>query len=171
VDFRNLRSVPADSPGNSQAPEMESSLLRRFFLLFGTTPYRRWEIVHLRMCLWSLFMGYLGWRFTLWTPARWALILFFLELVSIVLLWVLLFLLLYMATFDPQGLPHQVRKMATWIRLSTLAIVAVTWTMAGTLGASHSGLVAMLALCGASGAFGVLWFKPAIDGAAFPKLQ
>ena len=77
VDLRNLRRVPAESPGSSQAAEIESSLLRRFFLLFGTTPYRRWEITHLRMCLWSLFIGYLGWRFTLWTPERWGLILFF----------------------------------------------------------------------------------------------
>jgi len=171
VDLRNLRRVPAESPGTAQAPETESSLLRRFFLLFGTTPYRRWEIMHLRMCLWSLFIGYLGWRFTLWTPERWGSILFFLELVCIVLLWVLLILPLYTGAFGSRSLPHQVRKMAPWIRWSTLALVVVTWTMAGTLGASHSGLAALLALCGASGGFGVLWFKPAIDRAAFPKLQ
>jgi len=97
------------------------------------------------------------------------LILFFLELVCIVLLWVVLLLPLYMGAFDARRLPHQVRKMAPWIRWSTLALVAVTWTMAGALGASHSGLAALLALCGASGGFGVLWFKPAIDRAAFPK--
>ena len=169
VDLRNLRRVPAESPGTSETPGTESSLLRRFFLLFGATPYRRWEITHLRMCLWCLFIGYLGWRFTLWTPERWGLILFFLELVGIVLLWVVLLLPLYMGAFDARRLPHHVRKMAPWIRWSTLALVAVTWTMAGALGASHSGLAALLALCGASGGFGVLWFKPAIDRAAFPK--
>ena len=73
--------------------------------------------------------------------------------------------------FDAQRLPRQVRKTAPWIRWLTLAFVVVTWTMAGTLGASHAGLAALLALCGASGAFGVLWFKPAIDRAAFPELQ
>ena len=171
VDLRNLRRVPAESPGTSQAPEGESSLLQRYFLLFGRTPYRRWEITHLRMCVWSLCMGYLGWRFTLWTPERWALILFFFELVCIVMLWVLLTLPLYMGAVDARRLPHQVWKTAPWIRGSTLALVAVTWTMAGTLGASHSGLAALLALGGASGGFGVLWFKPAIDRAAFPKPQ
>jgi len=35
VDLRNLRRVPAASPGTSQAPETESSLLRRFFRLPG----------------------------------------------------------------------------------------------------------------------------------------
>ena len=169
VDLRNLRRVPAESPGSSQAVEIESSRLRRFFLFFGTTPYRRWEITQARMCLWSLVIGYLGWRFTLWTPERWGLILFFLELVCIVLLWVLLILPMYMGAFDARILPDQVRKMAPWIRWSTLALVVVTWTMAGSLNASHTGLAALLALCGASGAFGVLWFKPAIDRAAFPK--
>ncbi len=169
VDLRNLRRVPAESPGSSQAVEIESSRLRRFFLFFGTTPYRRWEITQARMCLWSLVIGYLGWRFTLWTPGRWGLILFFLELVCIVLLWVLLILPMYMGAFDARILPDQVRKMAPWIRWSTLALVVVTWTMAVSLNASHTGLAALLALCGASGAFGVLWFKPAIDRAAFPK--
>ncbi len=169
VDLRDVRRVLAESPGTSQAPETESSLLQRYFLLFGRTPYRRWEITHLRMCVWSLCIGYLGWRFTVWTPERWALILFFFELVCIVMLWVLLTLPLYTGAFDARGLPHQVWKLAPWIRWSTLALVAVTWTMAGTLGASHSGLAALLALGGASGAFGVLWFKPTIDRAAFPK--
>jgi len=150
------------------------SLLWRYSLnhqasRLSSTPYRRWEIAHLRISLWSLFIGYLGWRFTLWTPGRWASILFFLELVCIVLLWVLVFLPLYTGAFDPQRLRHQVRRTAPWIRWSTLVLVVMTWTMAGSVGGSHAGLAAWLALCGASGAFGVLWFKPAIDRAAFPE--
>lgn len=171
VDLRNLRRVGTQSPRTSQAPQAQASFLSRFFLLFGTTPYRRWEIMHLRMCLWSLFIGYLGWRFTLSTPEKWGLALFCIELGFIVLLWVLAMLPLYMAAFDARRLPHQVRKIAPWIRWSTLALVAITWTMAATLGVSHSGLAAWLALCGASGCFGVLWFKPTIDHAAFPKLH
>jgi len=169
VDLQNARRLGAEGAGTEQPTENQTSLLRRFFLLFGTTPYRRWEIAHLRMCLWSLFIGYLGWRFTLWTPERWALMLFFLELVGIVLLWVLLVLPLYTGAFDPQRLPNQVRRTAPWIRWSTLVLVVMTWTMAGSLGGSHAGLATWLALCGASGAFGVLWFKPAIDQAAFPE--
>lgn len=169
VDVRNLRRTSARPPGASQSPEIEPSLFRRFFLLFGATPYRRWEIMHLRMCLWCLFLSYLGWRFRAWTPDSWGFILLAIELACIALLLVLLTLPLYTGVVDPQGLPREVRKMAPWIRWSTLALVVVTWTMAGTLGASHSGLAAFLAFCGASGAFGVLWFKPAIDRAAFPQ--
>jgi len=169
VDLQNARRVAAESPGTGQLPERETSLLQRFFLLFGKTPYRRWEIAHLRLCLWSLFIGYLGWRFTLWTPERWASILFFLQLVFIVLLWVLIFFPLYTGAFDPQRLPYQVRRTAPWIRWSTLILVGMTWTMAASLAVSHTALAAWLALCGASGAFGVLWFKPAIDRAAFPE--
>lgn len=169
VDLRNLRRAGAQPPGTSQVPQTQRSLLGRFFLLFGTTAYRRWEIMHLRMCLWSLFIGYLGWRFTLWTPERWGLILFCIELAFIVLLWVLLVLPMYTGAFDAARLPNQVRKIAPWIRWSTLALVAITWTMAATLHAPHSGLAVWLTLCGASGGFGVLWFKPTIDHAAFPK--
>ena len=169
VDLRNLRRAPAESQGFSCTPETQVSVLRPFFLLFGTTPYRRWEIAHVRMCLWSLFSGYFGWRFKVWTPEKWGSILFFLELVCIVLLLVLLFLPLYIGAVDAQRLPDQVRRVGPWIRWSTLSLVVIMWTMAATLGASHSGLAALLALVGASGAFGVLWFKPAIDRAAFPK--
>ena len=105
----------------------------------------------------------------MWTPEKWGSILFFLELVCIVLLLVLLFLPLYIGAVDAQRLPDQVRRVGPWIRWSTLSLVVIMWTMAATLGASHSGLAALLALVGASGAFGVLWFKPAIDRAAFPK--
>ena len=85
------------------------------------------------------------------------------------LLWVLVFLPLYTGAFDPQRLRHQVRRTAPWIRWSTLVLVLMTWKMAASLGVSHAGLAAWLALCGASGAFRVLWFKPALDRAAFPE--
>ena len=127
VDLQKFRRFATESAGPGQLPEKERSLLSSFFLLFGRTPYRRWEIAHLRMCLWSLFIGYLGWRFTLWTPQRWGLILFFLELVCIVLLWVLLIFPLYMGAFDARDLPRQVRRTAPWIRWSTLALVAALW--------------------------------------------
>jgi hypothetical protein len=86
-----------------------------------------------------------------------------------VLLWVLIFFPLYTGAFDPQPLPYQARRTAPWIRWSTLILVGMTWTMAASLAGSHTALAAWLALCGASGAFGVLWFKPAIDRAAFPE--
>jgi hypothetical protein len=169
VDLRNLRRIPEETASVSPAPEIEPSLFRRFFLLFGATPYRRWEVAHVRICLWSLFLCYLGWRFREWSPDTWGLILFLLELVSIALLWVLLTFLLYIGVFDRNGLPGWVWKLAPWIRWSAFVLVLVTWAMAGTIATSHTGLAALLAFIGASGAFGVLLYKPAIDRAAFPE--
>ena len=169
VDLRNVPRVSVEQPGISQAPEIEPSLFRRFFLLFGASPYRRWEIMHVRMCLWSLFLGYLGWRFRQWSPNGWGLILFLLELACIALLWVLASLHLYIGVFDRNGLPRRVWKLAPWIRWSIFALVLVTWAMAGTLVPSHTGLAALLAFCGASGAFAVLFYKPIIDRTAFPE--
>jgi serine/threonine protein kinase len=169
VDLRNVPRATVEPPDISQAPEVEPSLFRRFFLLFGASPYRRWEIMHVRIFLWSLFLSYLGWRFRVGSPNGWGLTLFLLELGCIALLWVLLTLPMYMGVFKPQDMPREVWRLAPWIRLSTLALVLVTWTMAGTLVASHTGLAALLAFCGASGGFGVLFYKPVIDRAAFPE--
>jgi hypothetical protein len=167
-DLRNVRL------GNSAAlatvtQEVEPSLFRRFFLLFGATPYHRWEIMHLRMCLWCLFLVYLGWRFRVWTPSSWGLILFLAELACIAVLLVLITLPLYTGMFDPVSLPILVPRVAPWIRWLTLGLVLMTWLMAGTLAESHSALAALLAFCGASGGAGVLIFKPAIDRAALAK--
>lgn len=169
VDLRNFRRIPKEPAGVSPTPETEPSLFRRFFLLFGATPYRRWELAHVRLCLWSLFLCYLGWRFRQWNPGRSGLILFLVELVCIALLWVLVTLLLYLGAVDRKGLPRRVWKLAPWIRWSTIALALVTWAMAGILVPSHAGLAAFLAFCGASGAFAVLFYKPIIDRAAFPE--
>jgi serine/threonine protein kinase len=48
VDLRNLRRVPAESPGTSQAPETESGLLRRFFCLPGKA-----RTAGGRLCTWA----------------------------------------------------------------------------------------------------------------------
>ena len=80
VDLRSLRRVPAESSGPSRAPETESSLLRRFFFLFGESPYRRWETMHLGMIVWFVLLGYLGSRFWAVTAYKWGWILFFLEI-------------------------------------------------------------------------------------------
>ena len=89
VDLRNLRRVPAESPGPSQAPKIESSLFRPFFFLFGESPYRRWEVMHLGMIPCFVLLGYLGSRFWAVTAYKWGWILFFLEMACIVLLSIL----------------------------------------------------------------------------------
>ena len=170
MDLRDLRRNSAWSPV-TQVREIEPSLLRRFFLLFGATPYRRWEIMHLRMFLWCLLLGYLGWRFMVCAPDRWGLILFSIELACIALLLILLSFLVYMGALDRSGLSHQVRRLAPWIRWSTIVLVLVTWAMAGIVVVAHPGLAVLLAFCGTAGGLKYTVFKAAIDRAAFPKPQ
>jgi serine/threonine protein kinase len=170
VDLRDLRRNSSGSP-ITQAQELEPSLFRRFALLFGATPYRRWEIMHLRMILWCLLLAYLGWRFMACVPDKWGSVLFFLELAFIGLLVTLLGFLLYTGASDPSGLSREVRRMAPWVRWSTIILVLVTWAMAGTVVVSHRVLAALLVLCGTAGGLKYLVFKAAFDHAAFPESQ
>lgn len=163
-------SAPAvgAAPVPMQTLKIEPSLLRGFFLLFGATPYRRWEIMHLRMILWGLLLAYLGWRFMACSSDMWGLVLFLLELSCIATLLILLGFLLYTGTSDPGGLARQVRRMAPWIRWLTITLVAVTWAMAGAVLVSHRVLAAFLVVCSSAGGIKYLLFKAAFDRAAFP---
>jgi hypothetical protein len=118
-------------------PEVEPSLLHRFFLLFGTTPYRRWEVMHLRMIVWCLLLAYLGWRFLACAPQKWTPVLFFLELSCIAFLLISLSFLLYTGSSSPSSLPCEIRKLAPWVRWTTVTLVLVTWAMAGAVFTSH----------------------------------
>ena len=169
LDFRNVEHRSAAVVGDPPE-EVEPSLFGRFFLLFGATPYRRWEIMHLRMCLWSSFLVYLGWRFRVWTPNKWGFTVFAIELACVAVLLVLVSLPLYTGMFDPANLPVVVSRMAPWIRWFALVLALVTWLMAAMLTPSHSALAAFLAFCGTSGGAAVLVFKPAIDRAVVTSL-
>ena len=163
VDLRSLRRVPAESSGPSRAPETESSLLRRFFFLFGESPYRRWETMHLGMIVWFVLLGYLGSRFWAVTAYKWGWILFFLELACTCLLVVLLGFLMYTGTFDRSSLPREIGRTAPWILWSTVALIPITGTMASTVVVAHPGLAVLLAICGTLGSIKYLVFKRAID--------
>ena len=173
VDLRDLRrnlalssvtEVPATVPG-------PPGPLHHFFLLFGATPQRRWEIMHLRMFLWCMLLAYLGWRFMASAVGRWGFILFLVELACILFIAILLSFLLYTRALDPGGLPHEVRRLAPWIRGSTFALVLVNWTMSAGVVASHPVLATLLALCSTAGGLKYTLFKTAIDRAILPNLQ
>ena len=162
VDLRNLRRVPAASPGTSQAPETESSLLRRLFLLAGRSPYRRWETMHLGFIVWFVPQGYLGSRFCAVTASKWGWTLFFLELACIGPLVILAAFLVYTGNFDRSSLPREIRRTAPWILWSTVALIAVPGTMALTIVVAHPGLASLLGI-GVLGNIEYLVFKPGID--------
>src|SRR5262249_50377731 len=83
----------------------------------------------------------------------------------------LLSFLLYTLALDPSGLPHEVERLAPWIRGLTFALVLVTWAMPAAVVASHPVLATLLALCSAVGGLKYTVFKTAIDRGSFPKLQ
>jgi len=168
MDLRDLHSNAAGAQ-IVRPRETEPSLLQRFFLVFGETPYRRWEIMHLRMILWCLLLAYLGWRFIASAPDKWGFALFYLELGCIALLMTLLGFLVYTGASDRGGLLREVRRMAPWIRWLTVALVLVTWAMAGFAAVSHRVLAAFLVLCGTAGGLKYLLFKAAFDRGAFPE--
>ena len=165
VDLRNLRQFTA----RSAATQDPASITSRFFLLFGTTPDRRWEVMHLRMFLWCLLLAYLGWRYMQSAAGRWGFSFFLLEAVCIVLITVCLSFLLYMRTVSPDGLPREVRRLAPWIRILTFALVLVTWAMTATVVTTHPILAAFLFLCGTAGGLKYILFKTVLDRAILPK--
>jgi DNA-binding winged helix-turn-helix (wHTH) protein len=149
----------------------EPSLLQRFFLFFGKTPYQRWEIMHLRMILWCLLVAYLGYRFIVIAPGKWGFALFFLELGCLAFLLTLLSFLVYTGVSERDELLSEVRRTAPWIRCSTVALVLVNWTMAGIAAMSHRVLAAFLVLCSTAGGVKYLLFKAAFDRRAFPEVS
>ena len=170
VDLRDLRrnlSLPpvADVPATAPGP------LHRFFLLFGDTPQRRWQIMYLRMFLWCLLLSYLGWRFAGSAVGRWGFILFLFQLACVLLIAISLSFLLYTMALDPSSLSHEVQRLAPWIRGLTFALVLVTWAMSAAVVASHPVLATLLALCSTAGGLKYTVFKTAIDRAIVPKLQ
>jgi len=150
--------------------ESRPRLFHRFFLLFGATPYRRWEVMQVRLLLWCILLGCLGWKFMAGAPHTWGLALFLLQLTCTTPILILVSFLLYTGALDPDALPQAVRRTAPWIRWSIIACVLDTWAMAWSTVVPHPGLAALLAVCGTAGGFKYTLFKVAIDRAAFePK--
>ena len=119
--------------------------------------------MHLRMIVWCLLLVYLGWRFLACAPQKWRSVLFLLELSCIAFLLVSLSFLLYTGSSSPSSLPCEIRKLAPWVRWTTVTLVLVTWAMAGTVFTSHLILATFLVLCGTAGGAKYLLFKSAFD--------
>jgi len=147
----------------------EQSMMRRFFLLFGATPYRRWEVMQGRLFLWCFLMAALGWRFMTWTPNRWGIVLFLLQIACASLILIIESFLLYIGAIHPDLLPHEVRRTSVPIRFGIICLTFVSWAMAASTLARHPGLTVFLVLCGTAGGLKYTLFKAPIDGAAFPQ--
>ena len=69
-----------------------------------------------------------------------------------------------MVTSRKRRSPREIGRTAPWILWSTVALIAVPGTMAGTIGVAHPGLASLLGI-GILGNIEYLVFKPAIDRA------
>ena len=166
-DLQHAWASPPPRPVQAVAPATVS----RFFSLFGATPERRWEILQVRMFLWCLLLAYLGWRFAASAGGVFDFILFPVQLACILLLAILISFLFYIRALDPSDLPHQVQRLAPWMRGLIFGLVLVTWAMSVAVIASHPVLAAFLFLCSTAGGLKYTLFKTAIERAISPKLR
>ena len=143
------------------------STMQRFFLLFGATPYRRWEVMQLRLFLWCFLMTVLGWRFMTWTENRWGVGLFLIQIAGTVLILISESFLLYVGAIHPDSLSNEIRRTSLPIRCGIICLTLVSRGMAVSALARRPGLTILLVLCGTAGGLKYTLFKRPIDGGAF----
>jgi hypothetical protein len=143
----------------------ERSLLHRLFTFTGGGSFRRWEIVHIRICLKCVLLVFLTWRFWTDAPGKWGLILALSESVASTAVYSICAILLYNGAVDRGNLAREVQRFQPWLRASAWAAAITAWAMGITTAAAHPVLAAFLLILGASLAGSILLFKPPHDRA------
>ena len=164
-------SLDSARSSSQRGLQLRSSALNRFFLLFGTTPHKRWAVMQVRILIWCVLIGVLGWIFSTKVSNKWGVTLFLVELVCIAFLMVLASFLLYVSALQLESLPEQVQKTALWIRGLIIGLVVISWMMAGCVFDSHLDLAALLALCATAGGLKYTMFKTLFDHAILADLS
>ena len=95
--------------------------MRKLFGAAGAKPYRLWEILHIKICLRSVLLVYLGWRFKNVTSGTWSLSLFFSSLFCSTVQSIMAAVLLFAGGIDTEFLRREARKFAPWLRAFGLA--------------------------------------------------
>jgi hypothetical protein len=165
TDLQNFQSDFAHR-GCASQPERRQSLIRKLLGSAGANPYRLWEILHIKMCIRSVLLVYLAWRFRLVTSGTVSLALFFAEFFCGTIQCLLSAFLLYIGAIDRQVLSTEARRFAPWFRALGLANGLLAVCMAGFVAESHIVLALLLALLGIAVAITALTFKPILDRAA-----
>jgi hypothetical protein len=164
-----LRAIQNPTSPDVMGKQEESSMFASFFSLFGRTPYRRWEMVHVRMFVWALLLGSLGWVFVARAANRWDWTMFLAEIACIAALLAILGYLLYAGSSNRAELPKVVHKFDLRIRILIVSLVILAWMMAIRLLGTHPGWASFIALCGTAGGIKYLLFKSSSDRGAFPE--
>jgi len=165
ADLRQIRSGTAVSlvapPGGSSP-----SLFGRIFAMAAGTPFRTWEVLHIRMCLKSAFLVLLAWFFRLDYGDPVGLVLFLGTLACCVSIFFLCSVLMYTGAFDRPNFSREVRRFAPWVRAIEILSGSLAIAMAAMVASAHIILAAALIAAGLGGVLNVLVFKPGVDRAA-----
>ena len=97
-------------------PEEPPALVRKLFGSASLKPYRLWEILHIKICLRSVLLVYLAWRFKNVTSGTWSLALFFAILFCGTIQSIMAAVLLFAGSMDREFLRSEARKFAPWLR-------------------------------------------------------
>jgi serine/threonine protein kinase len=147
-------------------PEEPPALVRKLFGSAGPKPYRLWEILHIKICLRSVLLVYLAWRFKNVTSGTWSLSLFFAILFCGTIQSIMAAVLLFAGSMDRELLRSEARKFAPWLRAFGLANGALAISMAVWMAEGHTILAALIAFLGVAIGVTALTLKPVMDRAA-----
>jgi serine/threonine protein kinase len=172
-DKRSLASKGSDQAPASDSdsvktakPEEPPALVRKLFGSAGLKPYRLWEILHIKICLRSVLLVYLAWRFKNVTSGTWSLALFFAILFCGTIQSIMAAALLFAGSMDREFLRSQARKSAPWLRAFGLANGTLAISMAVWMADGHTILAALIAFLGIAIGVTALTLKPVMDRAA-----
>jgi hypothetical protein len=129
----------------------------------GDSPFRRWEILHIRICLKSVLLGILTWKFWTSVPESWGVILALAEMVATTCVYALSAVLLYTGATDPDGLNREMQRLGPWLRAAAWTSGVLAWLMGGTVALSHPVLAGFLLVLSATLTGSILVLKPAVD--------
>jgi serine/threonine protein kinase len=147
-------------------PEEPPALVRKLFGSAGPKPYRLWEILHIKICLRTVLLVYLAWRFKNVTSGTWSLALFFAILFCGTIQSIMAAVLLFAGSMDREFLRSEARKFAPWLRAFGLANGALAISIAVWMAEGHTILAALIAFLGIAIGVTALTLKPVMDRAA-----
>jgi tRNA A-37 threonylcarbamoyl transferase component Bud32 len=162
VDLRNITHDRNSAPAQAVIAPAKPGVARR---IFSVVQRHGWELLHARLCIWCIMLAYVAWRFRLATPGSLGLAMFFVALICTTVLGVLLFTLLYTDFADKRRLAAEVRRMAPWFRILSIAIGLLAWAMAVMVADTHTVLAVFLILMGTKFGAMVLTLKSTMDRA------
>jgi tRNA A-37 threonylcarbamoyl transferase component Bud32 len=160
IDLRNITHDLNSAPAQAVVAPAGPGIPRRIFSLIRQ---HGWEILHVRMCIWSIVLACAAWRFRVATPGAVGFAMFFAALMCTTVLSLLACILLHTHIFDKNHLSAEVRRMAPWVSALSIIIGLLGWVMAVIVAAAHPVLAVFLTVTGAIIGVSVLTLKPAMD--------